>query len=77
MPVFLDTTGRAQLSVAICDRCGFKFPIGELSSDPNVPGLRVCAKDKDLYDPWRLPAPKPDNITVRHPRPDTPLDNEP
>jgi len=74
MPIYLDTRGQPTLSVGVCDRCKIKFPIGDLSPDRNSPGLMVCAKDNDLYDPWRLPARKTENITVRHPRPDTPLD---
>jgi hypothetical protein len=42
--------------------------------DPNFPGMRVCKDDLDQFDPWRLPAIQPENITLRHPRPDVPLD---
>ena len=62
------------MSVAICGRCSRKFPIGELMPDPNSPGLRVCAEDKDKFDPWRLPPRGPDRIAIRFPRPDTPLE---
>lgn len=74
MPVFLDTTGRSSLAVGICGRCSRKFPIDDLMPDPNYPGLRVCRQDLDDYDPYRLPARQTENITVRFPRPDTPLD---
>ena len=74
MSVFLDTRGRPSLAIAICDRCSRKFPIDELRPDGNSPGLRVCAADRDVYDPWRLPARAPDQISLRYPRPDTPLD---
>ena len=37
--------------------------------DPNFPGMRVCAEDKDNYDPWRLPARQTENIALRFPRP--------
>lgn len=70
MPKFLDTTGNPSLAVGICDRCARKFPIGELLPDPNYPGLRVCKDDRDDFDPWRLPARKTENVTVRDPRPD-------
>lgn len=70
MPVYLDTRGEAVLSVAICDRCSRKFPYGALYSDPNSPGLRVCAQDLDEFDPWRLAPLQTENITLRHPRPD-------
>lgn len=73
MPIFLDTTGEPTLAVGVCDRCKKKFPIARLSPDRNSPGLMVCDKDNDEYDPWRLPARKTEDITVRRPRPDTPL----
>lgn len=74
MPVFLDTTGNATLAIGICGRCSRKFPLDELMPDPNYPGLRVCAADRDEYDPYRLPARQTEDIALRFPRPDTPLD---
>ncbi|MEN9936060.1 MAG: hypothetical protein RLZZ387_2639 [Chloroflexota bacterium] len=74
MSVFLDTTGKASLAIGICGRCSRKFPIDELMPDPNYPGLRVCAVDRDDFDPYRLPARQTENIALRFPRPDTPLD---
>lgn len=70
MPVYLDTRGNSVLSVAICDRCSRKFAYTDLMPDPNFPGMRVCAADKDQFDPWRLPAIKTENISLRFPRPD-------
>jgi len=70
MPVYLDTRGNSVLSVGICDRCSRKFPYGELMSDPNFPGMRVCKDDVDNFDPWRLPARQTENISLRFPRPD-------
>jgi hypothetical protein len=70
MPVYLDTRGNSVLSVAICDRCSRKFPYVDLMPDPNFPGMRVCKDDLDQFDPWRLPAIQPENITLRFPRPD-------
>ena len=70
MPVYLDTRGNSVLSVAICDRCSRKFPYADLMPDPHFPGMRVCKDDLDKFDPWRLPAIQPENITLRHPRPD-------
>lgn len=74
MAVFLDTRGKSTLAVAICGRCSRKFPYDELQPDPNYPGLRVCKDDLDDFDPYRLPARQPENISLRFPRPDTPLD---
>jgi hypothetical protein len=70
MSVYLDTRGNSVLSVAICDRCNRKFPYVDLMPDPNFPGMRVCKDDLDQFDPWRLPAIQPENITLRFPRPD-------
>lgn len=77
MSVWLDTRGQPSLAIGICGRCSRKFPIGELLPDPNNPGLRVCAADRDDFDPWRLPARSPDQIAVRYPRPDTPIGTDP
>lgn len=73
MPKFLDTRGNTTLGVGLCDRCHRKFPLGELHPDPNSPGLRVCRKDMDQFDPYRLPARQPDQITLPFVRPDEPL----
>ena len=74
MPVYLSTRGRSTVAIAICGRCSRKFPYDELQPDPNYPGLRVCKDDLDEYDPYRLPARQTENISLRFPRPDTPLD---
>ena len=70
MSVYLDTRGNSVLSVAICDRCSRKFAYTDLMPDPNFPGMRVCAADRDNFDPWRLPARQTENIALRFPRPD-------
>jgi hypothetical protein len=70
MPKWLDTTGNALIAIFICDRCKMKRPIIEAMPDPNFPGMRVCAADKDNFDPWRLPAIQTENIALRFPRPD-------
>jgi hypothetical protein len=72
---FLDTRGNTTLGVAICDRCHFKFPIGELRPDGNIPGLMVCKEDWDVLDPYRLPPPPPDKWNLPFVRPDVPLIN--
>lgn len=68
------TIANGDLAIAICQRCGLQYPYLELSDDPNIKGLRVCCECKDQYDPWRLPAPPPDALQLRWPRPDVPLD---
>jgi hypothetical protein len=74
MPVFLNTQGNPTLGIAICSRCSRKFPLHELQSDPNYPGLRVCRADLDQFDPYRLPARQTEKISLPFCRPDTPLD---
>jgi len=73
MPRWLDTRGKSTLAVGICGRCSRKFSLDDLYSDPNFVGLKVCRKDLDDYDPWRLPARPADQISLRFARPDTPL----
>lgn len=71
---FVDTTGEPTLGVGLCGRCSAKLPLGELSSDPNSPGLMVCKDDLDVLDPWRLPARETEDITLPFVRPDTNID---
>lgn len=73
MPIFLDPTGRSTFGIGVCARCWRKFPIEELHSDPNSPGLKVCIDDLDDYDPYRLPARKTEDITLPFYRPDEDL----
>lgn len=77
MPKYLDTRGQPTLGIGVCGRCWFKFPLAELKADPNVPGLMVCKKDRDLFDPYRMPARLPDKINLPFVRPDTPLSEPP
>ena len=76
MPVFLNTQGNPTLGIGICSRCSRKFPLHELQSDPNYPGLRTCRVDTDQFDPYRLPARQPETITLPFVRPDVPLDGQ-
>lgn len=73
MSLYLDTRGNTNVAIAVCDRCKLKCAIVDLVPDPNSPGLRVHEHCKDQFDPWRLPARPPDNLTVNYPRPDLPL----
>lgn len=70
MPRFLNTSGKATLGIGICDRCKMKFPLDELFSDPNSPGLKVCRKDVDDFDPWRKSARQAEPVNLRFVRPD-------
>ncbi len=73
MSLYLDTSGQSSRAIAVCDRCKMKCAYSELVSDGNSPGLRVHASCSDNLDPWRLPARRPEDITLRFPRPDEPL----
>jgi hypothetical protein len=77
MAKYLNTRGNTYIGIGICGRCSRKFPIGELYSDPNSPGLRVCKVDLDQLDPYRLPARQSDNILLPFVRPDTPIGTNP
>ena len=72
MPKFLDTRGRSSLGIGICARCSVKYPIDELSPDPNSPGLLVCPDGcKDDFDPWRLSPRETEDMSLPYVRPDT------
>lgn len=73
MPIYLNTIGQPTLGIGICDRCNRKFPLAKLMPDPNAPGLRVCAEDRDQYDPYRLAPRPPDRIILPFYRPDVSL----
>ncbi len=74
MPIYLDTRGRSTLTIGICGRCSVKYPIDELTPDPNYPGLMVCPDGcKDNLDPYRLPAREVERVTAPFVRPDTSL----
>jgi hypothetical protein len=68
-----DPTGWPFYAVGLCDRCHQRFPLHELIEDGNLPGLRVCRKDWDELDPYRLPARQTENITLPFVRPDVPI----
>ncbi len=74
---WLNTTGNQTLGIGICTRCQFKFPLGELVDDPNIPNFKVCKWDRDDYDPYRMPARSPDVITLPFVRPDVALSTPP
>ena len=72
MSKFLSTS-KSPLAIGICARCNTKVPYTELRPDGNSPGLLVCNDPgcRDSLDPWRLPARRTEDITLKHPRPDT------
>ena len=77
MSRFIDPSGRSTFGIALCGRCSRKFKLGDLMSDPNSPGLMVCADDLDDYDPYRLAPRAEDQIVLPFVRPDTNIDTNP
>ena len=62
------------MAIAVCDRCKMKMYLGDLKPDGNSPGLRVCDECNDVLDPWKKPARPTENISLKYPRPDVPLE---
>ena len=60
------------MAIAICPRCSLKMYVGEMQKDPNNGNFyhKHCV---DIYDPYRLPARRADDLSVPHPRPDVRL----
>jgi hypothetical protein len=75
--VYLDTRGQGTLSIGICQRCNFKFYLGQLQDDPNIKGFKVCKACRDDFDPYRMPARQPEKITPAFVRPDVGLEAPP
>jgi len=71
--IWLNPRGKSTFGIGLCDRCSVKMSLDDLYPDPNFPGLRVCTKDLDVLDPWRLPARQTEDIHLPFTRPDTPL----
>lgn len=76
MSRYLNTRGNAHVAIAICGRCSTKVSYDDLGPDPNNRGLLVCDGCRDVFDPYRLPPRRTENISLTHPRPDTPLVTE-
>jgi hypothetical protein len=75
--LYLDPTGQSTYGIGLCARCSRKMFLSDLSPDPNYPGLMVCEKDRDDYDPYRLAPRQPDKIVLPFVRPDTPINTRP
>jgi hypothetical protein len=66
---------RGKWAVAICDRCSFKFPYGDLKAEPGT-GWRVCAQCNDglfslVSHPQNMLKPIPiDPEALEFPRPE-------
>lgn len=74
MSRYLRTLGKSNLAIGICDRCHMKVALADMKEDRDSPGLRVCSeKCNDKLDPYKLPARRTEDVTVRYPRPEEPL----
>jgi hypothetical protein len=73
MSLYLKPKG-SKVAIAICGRCKMKRYHDDLVSDPNIPGLMVCEDCADVRDPYRRPPRKPEDINLRTPRPEEPID---
>lgn len=74
MGIWLDPRGKSTFGIGICGRCSRKMSLDDLQPDPNIPGLMVCAKDRDEFDPYRLPARQSEDIRLPFVRPDVEFD---
>jgi hypothetical protein len=73
MSLYLPVRTQGTAAIAVCGRCSMKMYYDDLKKDPNT-GMMVCKECVDIYDPWRLPARKTENIALQHPRPDVELE---
>lgn len=61
---------------AICDRCGFEYPLSSLKKEWT--GLMVCRKDFDPRPPeQKTPRIRPEGVAKRNARPDNQTDETP
>ena len=78
MPLYIDTRGKTSVAIGVCDRCKMKRALVDLTEDLDSRGLQVCRGlgpngCQDTLDPYKLPARRSENISLRRPRPDEPL----
>lgn len=72
MSIYLPVRTKGSAAIAVCPRCKFKVYYDSLVKDPNTQ-VWMCPDCVDIYDPWRLPARKTEDISLQHPRPDEEL----
>ena len=74
MSIYLPVSGGPNVAIGICDRCKMKAQYSELIPDHNNPALRVHKDCADEFDPYRLPPRKNEDLALKYPRPDEPLE---
>lgn len=63
-------------TLAICDRCGFEFPLRDLRKEWT--GLFVCKDDFDIRPPeLKTPNVRPEGVAKPNARPDNQTDETP
>jgi len=72
MGLYLPVRTKGTAAIAICGRCQKKIYYDDLTKDPNNQNY-YCPECVDIYDPWRLPARKAEDISLDHPRRDVPF----
>lgn len=73
MSLHAPISAKGCVALAICSRCRFKIAYADLRQDPNDKNW-YCKDCVDLYDPYRLPARKAEDVSLQHPRPDVELE---
>lgn len=73
MSLFLAPRSKGTVAISICNRCQNKIHYADLKKDPNN-GQWYCEDCVDIYDPWRLPARRAEDISLDHPRPDVKIE---
>jgi len=73
MSLYLPVNLKGSAAIAVCPRCQKKIQYDQLRRDPNNSNY-YCPECVDLYDPWRLPARRTEDISLQHPRPDVELE---
>ncbi len=70
---FIPTKGLAKLAIGVCDGCHLRYPWVDLNPNPDIPGEMVCKECEDELDPWKLPLPQQEDISIMNARPDVDL----
>lgn len=74
MSLYLPVKAKGTVAICVCPRCQKKMYYSDLKQDPNNKNW-YCEGCVDIYDPWRLPARRTEEIGLQHPRPDVKLED--
>ena len=70
MPLWMPINTGDNVAIAICPRCRQKRQYLDLRQDPNDKNWYCRFGCIDIFDPWRLPPRRTEDISLQHPRPD-------